>query len=113
MAPVTQSKGITVEAAVHLQGVKVNALIDTGASVSCINRRLYQQNQPLWGALDPVPHGVLGADGGPLRVDGVTQILEVQWGQFRSSGEFIVLSSDNTPRHDHGDGSPGALFHLN
>ena len=84
MAPVTRSKGIAVEATILLQGIKVDALVDTGASVSCINRRLYQENQGAWGPLDPVPHGVQGADGNRLRVDGVTQTLEVQWGQFRS-----------------------------
>ena len=77
MAPVTRPRGTTIHSQIRINGISVIALVDTGASVSCINEQLYKRHRQEWGPLEKMPHGVQGADGRALNVGGITRTLEV------------------------------------
>ena len=115
MAPVTQFPGITLCSQLRLNGVEVEALIDTGASVSCISENLYQRHRKAWGPLQGLTGQLKGADGQGLGTEGITNPLDMRWGGHVCRGEFVVLKGKGTPplpRHiGHGPAGPFRYHH--
>ena len=93
----TRFPGITLCSQLQLNGVEVEALIDTGASVSCISEDLYQRHRKTWGPLQGLTGQLKGADGRGLGTAGITAPLDVRWEGHVCRGEFIVLTGKGTP----------------
>ena len=91
MAPVYGRRNTAISGQVLIMGQPVEGLIDTGASVSCISHELWRKNRRKWGSLDPLPTAVLGADGSPLDISGITRALPVEWGGKQVSATFMVV----------------------
>ena len=93
MAPVLGKSSPLVTAEVIIAGVKVVALIDTGATSSCCRWGWYDQ----WkGHLDPLRQTdtlVIGVGNVPVEHKGVTQVLELKWESVVDHCEMMVLST--------------------
>ena len=66
-------------------------LVDTGASVTCLGFAIWWRYRAQWGALKPFENTVHGAHGKPLHIAGITEHLDIQWGEARWRASFIVI----------------------
>ena len=80
-----------------IEGVPVLALVDTGASVTCLGFDVWWRYRTQWGALKPYGSAVHGAHGKPLNIAGRTEHLDIQWGEPRGRASFIVIVGLESP----------------
>ena len=78
MAPVLDKSSPLVTAEVTIAGVKVVALIDTGATSSCCRWGWYDQWKKHLGPLRQTDTLVIGVGTVPVKLKGITQVLELE-----------------------------------
>ena len=91
MAPVLDKSSPLVTAEVTIAGVKVVALIDTGATSSCCRWGWYDQWKNHLGPLRQTDTLVIGVGNVPVELKGVTQVLELEWDSVKDHCEMVVL----------------------
>ena len=93
MAPVLDNSSPLVTAEVTIAGVKVVALIDTGATSSCCRWGWYDQWKTHLGPLRQTNTLVIGVGNVPVELEGRTQPLELEWESMVDHCELMVLST--------------------
>ena len=91
VAPVLNKSSPLVTGEVTIAGVKVVALIDTGATSSCCRWGWYDQWKNHLGPLRQTNTLVIGIGNVPVELKGVTQVLELEWDSVRDHCEMVVL----------------------
>ena len=91
VAPVLDKSSPLVTAEVVIAGVKVVALIDTGATSSCCRWGWYDQWKAHLGPLRQTDTLVIGVGNVPVELKGVTQVLELEWESVVDHCEMMVL----------------------
>ena len=79
MAPVSDKASQLIVAKVTIAGVKVAALVDTGATTSCCRWGLYQKWKSHLGSLKKSSTMVVGVGNVPIEVKGLSKPLTLQW----------------------------------
>ena len=93
MAPLLDKSSPLVTAEVTIAGVKVVALIDTGATSSCCRWGWYDQWKTHLGPLRQTDTLVIGIGNVPVELKGVTQVLELKWESVVNHCEMMVLTT--------------------
>ena len=93
MAPVLDISSPMVTAEVIIAGVKVVALIDTGATPSCCRWGWYDQWKAHLGPLRQTDTLVIGVGNVPVELKGITQAVELKWETVVDHCEMMVLST--------------------
>ena len=93
MAPVLDKSSPLVTAKVTIAGVKVVALINTGATSSCCRWGWYDQWKAHLGPLRQTNILVIGVGNVPVELKGITQDLELKWEPVVDHCEMMVLST--------------------
>ena len=93
VAPVLDKSSPLVTAEVTISGVKVVALIDTGATSSCCRWGWYDQWKTHLGPLRQTDTLVIGVGNVPVELKGVTHVLELKWESVVNHCEMMVLST--------------------
>ena len=91
MTPVGCAVGPPITGQLTLKGIPVLGLMDTGASVTCLEFSVCWRYLAQWGPLRQFEGTVHGAHGKPLQIAGKTQHLDLQWGEARGRACFIVI----------------------
>ena len=97
VAPVGCAVASPISGLLHIEGIPVEGLVDTGASVTCLGFAIWWRYRAQWGSLEPFAHTVRGAHGKPLQIAGRTQHLDIQWGEARGRASFIVIVGLESP----------------
>ena len=91
MAPVPgQSSQLIVEK-VQVAGIKVGALVDTGATASCCRYDWYKRNRKRLGPLIASNRTVIGVGNIPIKVQGLTKPINVKWAGVTGRCQFTVF----------------------
>ena len=93
MAPVLDKLSPLVTAEVIIAGVKVVALIDTGATSSCCRWGWYDQWKAHLGPLRQTDTLVIGVGNVPVELKGITQAVDLKWESVVDHCEMMVLST--------------------
>ena len=93
MAPVLDKSSPLVTAEVTIAGVKVVALIDTGATSSCCRWGWYDQWKTHLGPLRQTDTLVIGVGNVPVELKGITKVLELKWDSVVNHCEMMVLTT--------------------
>ena len=93
VAPVFDKSSPLVTAEVAIAGVKVVALIDTGATSSCCRLGWYDQWKAHLGPLRQTDTLVIGVGNVPVEIKGMTRALELKWESVVDHCEMMVLST--------------------
>ena len=93
MAPVVDKLSPLVTAEVTIAGVKVVALIDTGATSSCCRWGWYDHWKAHLGPLRQTDTLVIGVGNVPVKIKVMTQALELKWESVVDHCEMMVLST--------------------
>ena len=93
MAPVLDKSSPLVTAEVTIAGVRVVALIDTGATTSCCRWGWYDQWKTHLGPLKQTNTLVVGVGNVPVELKGITGSLELEWDSVTDHCEMMVLST--------------------
>ena len=91
MAPVLDKSSPLVTAEVTIAGVKVVALIDTGATSSCCRWGWYDQWKNHLGPLKQTDTLVIGVGNVPVELKGITQVLDLEWDFVKDHCQMVVL----------------------
>ena len=91
MAPVLDKSSPLVTAEVTIAGVKVVALIDTGAKSSCCRWGWYDQWKNHLGPLKQTDTLVIGVGNVPVELKGITQVLDLEWDFVKDHCQMVVL----------------------
>ena len=97
MAPVGCAVAPPISGLLQIEGIPVEGLVDTGASVTCLGFAIWWRYRAQWGSLEPFTNTVRGAHGKPLQIAGRTQHLDIQWGEARGRASFIVIVGLESP----------------
>ena len=76
---------------ITLNGILIQGLVDTGASVSCLAHSTRWQHRATWGVLRPYHQVIRGANGKPLSIAGQMRTLLMKWGSATSRSSFVVI----------------------
>ena len=79
MAPVSDKASQLIVAKVTIAGVRVAALVDTGATMSCCRWGWYQKWKSNLGSLRQSSTMVVGVGNVPIEVKGLSKPLTLQW----------------------------------
>ena len=93
VAPVLDKSSPLVTAEVTIAGVKVVALIDTGATSSCCRWGWYNQWKSHLGPLKQTNTLVVGVGNVPVELKGITGSLELEWDSVIDHCEMMVLTT--------------------
>ena len=97
VAPVGCAVAPPISGLLQIEGIPVQGLVDTGASVTCLGFAIWWRYRAQWGSLEPFTSAVRGAHGKPLQIAGRTQYLDIQWGEARGRASFIVIVGLESP----------------
>ena len=97
VAPVRCAVAPPISGLLQIEGIPVEGLVDTGASVTCLGFAIWWRYRAQWGSLEPFTHPVRGAHGKPLSIAGKTQYLDIQWGEARGRASFIIIVGLESP----------------
>ena len=97
MAPVRCAVAPPISGLLSIEGIPVEGLVDTGASVTCLGFAIWWRYRAQWGALKPFTSTVHGAHSKPLHIVGRTEHLNIQWGEARGRASFIVIVGLESP----------------
>ena len=97
VAPVGCAVTPPISGLLSIEGIPVEGLVDTGASVTCLGFTIWWRYRAQWGALKPFTSTVHGAHGKPLHIAGRTEHLDIQWGEARGRASFIVIVGLESP----------------
>ena len=76
---------------VVVAGVPVKELIDSGAIISCCNRRWYRRSHKEVGPLLHDQTQAIGVENAPIFVDGRTARLPLEWKKATTMVSFLVV----------------------
>ena len=93
MAPVLDKSSPLVTAEVTIAGVKVVALIDTGATSSCCRWGWYNQWKSHLGPLKQTNTLVIGVGNVPVELKDKTDSLKLEWDSVIDHCEMMVLTT--------------------
>ena len=93
MAPVSDKASPLIVAKVNIAGVRVAALVDTGATTSCCRWGWYQEWKSYLGSLRQSSTVVVGVGNVPVEVKGLTQPLSLQWDNVEGQCQLMVLTT--------------------
>ena len=93
VAPVLNKSSPLVTAEVTIAGVKVVALIDTGATSSCCRWGWYNQWKSHLGPLKQTTTLVIGVGNVPVELKGITDSLKLEWDSVVDHCEMMVLTT--------------------
>ena len=93
MAPVLNKSSPLFTAEVTIAGVKVVALIDTGATSSCCRWGWYNQWKSHLGPLKQTNTLVIGVGNVPAELKGITDSLKLEWDSVVDHCEIMVLTT--------------------
>ena len=91
MAPVLDKSSPLVTAEVTIAGVTVVALIDTGATSYCCRWGWYSQWKNHLGPLTQTDTLVIGVGNVPVKLKGITQVLDLEWDSVKDHRQMVVL----------------------
>ena len=91
MAPVGCAVAPPISGQLSIEGIPILGLVDTGASVTCLEFAIWWHYRAQWGALKQFEGTVHGAHGKPLNIAWRTEHLDIQWGEARGRASFIVI----------------------
>ena len=97
VAPVRCAVAPPISGLLSIEGIPVEGLVDTGASVTCLGFAIWWRYRAQWGALEPFTSAVHGAHGKPLHIAGKTKHLDIQWGEARGRASFIIIVGLESP----------------
>ena len=97
MAPVGCAVAPPISGLLSIEGIPVEGLVDTGASITCLGFAIWWRYRAQWGALKPFTNAVHGAHGKPLQIAGRTEHLDIQWGEARGRASFVVIIGLESP----------------
>ena len=97
MAPVGCAVAPPISGLLSIEGIPVEGLVDTGASITCLGFAIWWRYRAQWGALKPFTSAVHGAHGKPLQIAGRTEHLDIQWGEARGRASFVVIIGLESP----------------
>ena len=97
VAPVGCAVAPPISGLLQVEGIPVQGLVNTGASVTCLGFAIWWRYRAQWGSLEPFTSTVRGAHGKPLQIAGKTQYLDIQWGEARGRASFIVIVGLESP----------------
>ena len=97
MAPVGCAVAPPISGLLTIEGIPVEGLVDTGASITCLGFAIWWRYRAQWGALKPFTSAVHGAHGKPLQIAGRTEHLDIQWGEARGRASFVVIIGLESP----------------
>ena len=97
VAPVGCAVAPPISGLLQIEGIPVEGLVDTGASVTCLGFAIWWRYLAQWGSLEPFTNTVRGAHGKPLQIAGRTQHLDIQWGEARGRASFIIIVGLESP----------------
>ena len=97
VAPVRCAVAPPISGLLSIEGIPVEGLVDTGASVTCLGFAIWWRYRAQWGALEPFTSAVHGAHGKPLHITGKTKHLDIQWGEARGRASFIIIVGLESP----------------
>ena len=75
---------------VCIAGVEVDALIDTGATMSCCGWGWFKRNQSRLGPLEKMDTYITGISNSPIGVKGVTRDLVLRWGTVEGTCRLVA-----------------------
>ena len=93
VAPVLNKSSPLVTAEVTIAGVRVVALIDTGATSSCCRWGWYNQWKNHLGPLKQTTTLVIGVGNVPVELKGITDSLKLEWDSVVDHCEMMVLTT--------------------
>ena len=93
MAPVSDKASQLIVAKVTIAGVKVAALVDTGATTSCCRWGWYQKCKSHLGSLKQSSTMVVGVGNVPIEVKGLSKPLTLQWDNVEGQCQLMVLTT--------------------
>ena len=97
VAPVGCAVAPPISGLLSIEGIPVEGLVDTGASITCLGFAIWWRYCAQWGALKPFTNAVHGAHGKPLQIAGRTEHLDIQWGEARGRASFVVIIGLESP----------------
>ena len=97
VAPVRCAVAPPISGLLSIEGIPVEGLVDTGASVTCLGFAIWWRYRAQWGALEPFTSAVHGAHGKPLHIAGKTKHLDIQWGEAWGRASFIIIVGLESP----------------
>ena len=97
VAPVGCAVAPPISGLLSIEGIPVEGLVDTGASITCLGFAIWWYYRAQWGALKPFTNAVHGAHGKPLQIAGRTEHLDIQWGEARGRASFVVIIGLESP----------------
>ena len=97
MAPVGCAVAPPISGLLSIEGIPVEGLVDTGASITCLGFAIWWRYHAQWGALKPFTNPVHGVHGKPLQIAGRTEHLDIQWGEARGRASFVVIIGLESP----------------
>ena len=97
MTPVGCAVGPPITGQLTLEGIPVDGLVDTGASVTYLGFSVWWRYRAQWGPLRQFEGTVHSAHGKPLQIAGKTQHLDLQWGEARGRACFIMIVGLESP----------------
>ena len=97
VAPVGCAVAPPISGLLSIEGIPVEGLVDTGASITCLGFAIWWRYRAQWGALKPFASAVHGAHGKPLQIAGRTEHLDIQWGEARGRASFVVIIGLESP----------------
>ena len=93
MAPVSDKASQLIVAKVTIAGVRVAALVDTGATTSCCRWGWYQKWKSNLGSLRQSSTMVVGVGNVPIEVKGLSKHLTLQWDNVEGQCQLMVLTT--------------------
>ena len=89
MAPVSEKPSHLILCSVRIAGIRVDALVDTGATASCCKWDWYKRWESQLGPLKETCRMVVGVENSPVPLNGVLGPVSFEWD--RASGQFELL----------------------
>ena len=93
VGPVSDKASQLIVAKVTIAGVKVAALVDTGATTSCCRWGWYQKWKSHLGSLRQSNTMVVGVGNVPIEVKGLSKPLTLQWDNVEGQCQLMVLTT--------------------
>ena len=104
--PVSDKASQLIVAKVTIAGVKVAALVDTGATTSCYRWGWYQKWKSHLGSLKKSSTMVVGVGNVPIEVKGLSKPLTLQWDDVEGQCQLMVLTTLDRRRCHTRNGRP-------
>ena len=91
VVPLSEEVSRMVVGKVKIAGIDVDALVDTGATMSCCRLDWYRRYQSFLGPMKKTTKTVIGVGSSPAKVSGLIENILVEWDQVCGYFSLIVL----------------------